>query len=170
MTRNLDFNDRGDVVGAIERVVGLRSWHVAFVEELCTAIGLWLGEKRPRQRPLLRASESESARYEPEMKLTIWCPWRVRFADEIVFSAEGSEPETVRSEAGRLMESRMVSVKIGSVGWDLSLRFETGLILETFSSLDQATNPWMRSDISLVFDGRRLALGPGATFRISDFP
>jgi hypothetical protein len=150
----------------VRRLIGHQCWHVSYVEELSQAIGLSFGGKKPRKRPLLRASsDSDFGRWEGEFTLTLWCSWRVRRPpDSIVVSSSESTPDRVHQQLSVLIGASVSDARIGDTHWDLQLTFASGVVLEAFCSLDETTDPTMQCDISMRYDNRRLALGPGGSF------
>jgi hypothetical protein len=158
-------NDREYVTETLSRCIGLECWHVSFVEELCAAIGLSIGEKIPRKRPL-RNGTSEFSQFEPEFKLMIWCPWRIRINEEIVLSSEVATNERVNAVLPTLASRKVVECQLKNSCWDIRLTFDGGTVLDTFCVLNSTIDPNKQCDISIKHGGRRLALGPGT--RISD--
>ena len=157
--------NREHVEVIVRRLVGLNCWHVSFVEELSPAIGLSLGEKCERASPLLSSrAGSEFGRFEGEMNLFVSCPWRLRNASLILCSSV-SESDQVHSTIAQLFNAHVKEVTLSNFTWDMCIVFSTGVVLESFCAGDVTVEPRMRSDLSIRYGTRRLALGPGANAR-----
>jgi hypothetical protein len=100
---------------------------------------MYFGEKTPRWKRCENPALSEEARdYEAELRLMIWCAWRVEVQGTGIVSGSGDlEDETMLSGLMRLLGETVEEVSLNSF-LDLLVVFTGGLRLRLFC--DQRTD------------------------------
>lgn len=114
------------------RVLQKDCWHVSAGGAVGATFGLDLGEKLLRKIPLRPSSHSDEFRmYEGELRLTVWCTWRLDSPSKPVASSQ-QEPDDILAALQVLVGAKVSAMYAAPPAWDLTIEFSRGLSLKAF--------------------------------------
>jgi len=121
-----------DEVAAAEIRVALAGKRCWYAYSTCVStVGLALGRKLAREKPLRNKSHTEEyRRFEGELHLIIWCSWRLDKGTGPLVSSDGDE-QVCHDRLGALIGRTVQAVEV-SPSWDLQIGFSGGFLLSAF--------------------------------------
>jgi hypothetical protein len=161
MENNVDQN----LAAQTRSLEGLGCWYVSCGGAAGPSFQLALGGKVPRQAPLKNQAHSEEfRRFEGEANLLVWCTWRLDGPDGPLTSSDDTTAN-IATELQKLVGAAIESVALLPPAWDLTVRFNNGLMLRVFCdhvpgepSFDGNWELWRR--------GVAVFVGPGARYEV----
>lgn len=116
-------------------LAGKLCWAISGGAGTGSIIVLKLGEKIPREKPLMNQSLSADERkFEAQISLMIYCAWRIDTATEVICSSQSSNEEggPMLQGLGRIVGASISSISITQPGNDLEITFGNGFVLHVF--------------------------------------
>lgn len=109
-------------------LVGKKCWHAG--STFASTVGLGLGRKILREKPLRNKRDPDLMRYDPEVYVIFWCSWRLENGAGPLVSCDASMKvceEKLDGLVGRTIQTVAISPT-----WDLRIGFSGGLALTAF--------------------------------------
>ena len=127
--------DYDSMAGECERLLlGKPCWHVVCGGTAGTTFKLVLGDKieriKPRKNPF---GSSIMDLYSGEVRLLVWCPWRLDDPAKPISSSEDLQ-EHATASLQTLIGRNIMNASIGLPGWDMKIAFTGQVTLSIFAT------------------------------------
>ena len=129
MTRAANIVDEIAAAEIKTALAGKKCWYA--YSTCVSTVGLALGRRVPRVKPLRSKSHTEEyRRFEGELHLIIWCSWRLDKGNAPLISSDGDE-QLCHDRLGVLIGRTAQAVQV-SPSWNLQIGFSGGFVLIAF--------------------------------------
>lgn len=155
-----------EIINEITRgLMGEEIWYVSCCGAAGSTFGLDMGRKIPRAFELKnKAHPKEFRQYEGEVRLNVWCNWRLDNAVGQITNSDDTD-EVIEPGLEQVKGRKIIDVQIDLPFWDLHVKFDGDLTLHVFSdclsgdsSLDNNWEVWLKE--------RAFFFGPGQKYEI----